>query len=66
MAVPEAAVNEDGRFVFHQYDVWSPWKILSVKAEAVSHPMEERPDFPLWARVGPLYLAHVPTAAFRS
>ncbi len=66
MAVPEAPVNENGRFVFHQYDVWSAREILFVKAEAVSHPVEERANYSLRACVGPLYLTHVPTAACSS
>ena len=59
MAVPEAAVDEDGGFVFGE----DAGEVFGVEAEAVAHFVEEGADEEFGPGVFAFDLAHVPGTA---
>jgi hypothetical protein len=61
--VPEAAVNEDDRFVFNQHHVGPAGKLLSVKTETKAEPVQQRANAHFRSSVLPANAAHVPRSA---
>ena len=41
MSVPEAAMDKDNGLVFRKHNVWLSRQVLPVKAEPVTHPVQE-------------------------
>ena len=63
MAVPEAAVDEDGGFVFGEDDVGTAGEVLGVEAKAVAHAVEEGADEEFGFGVFGFDAGHVPASA---
>jgi hypothetical protein len=47
MAVPKAAMNENHFPAAYEANIWSTWKIIAMKAIAISHFSEEIANAPL-------------------
>jgi hypothetical protein len=60
VAMPEAAVDEDGGFVFGEDNVGVPGKVFGVEAKAVAHFVEDGADDDLGPGVFAFDPAHVP------
>ena len=60
VAAPEAAVDEDGGFVFGQDDVGTTREVFGVEAKAVAQAMEDGTDEDLGLGVFALNPTHVP------
>jgi hypothetical protein len=63
--MPEAAVDEDDRFIFRQDDIRFARQSSDVQPKALTHPMQQPPDDKLRGSVLPADPAHVPGAAFQ-
>ena len=59
--MPEASVNENGRSIARQDDIWPP-RQFRVQAESEAEAMERRTNLALGFRISALDARHHPTA----